>query len=123
MTSTISGNLYPCKYEHYFECLFEFSADTHLILICQSHCRLRYQGSYLPMVLRSPERLTKVEDDIKLEEPEEKKVKYDSKVKLDNYKFAFEKVPSNTGWYNAFRRLDNTEQSYAFFSNCKSLFK
>ncbi|XP_057667480.1 uncharacterized protein LOC130900705 isoform X1 [Diorhabda carinulata] len=84
-----------------------------------SYCRLRYQGSYLPLVVKTPE-VPNNREIVKPEEPVEKKVKYsenDSKIKMDNYKFAFEKVPSNTGWYNAFKRLDNAEQSYAVFSN------
>lgn len=85
-----------------------------------SYCRLRYQGSYLPLVVKTPELPNNVEEVKPPEEPAEKKMKCsedNSKIKLDNYKFAFEKVPTNTGWYNAFKRLDNAEQSYAVFSN------
>ncbi|CAG9865088.1 unnamed protein product [Phyllotreta striolata] len=81
-----------------------------------SYCRLRYQGSYLPpMVAKSP--ADRPAEIVKAEQPKEKKVKYETKVKLDNYKFAFEKVPTEAGWYKAFKRLDNAEQSYAFYSN------
>ncbi|XP_072387406.1 uncharacterized protein [Diabrotica undecimpunctata] len=82
--------------------------------------RLRYQGSYLPLVMKSPERPAKVEEDVKIEvPPEEKKVKHvqSSKIKLSKYKFAFEQVPIHMGWYQAFQRLDNTEQTYPCFSN------
>nr|XP_023027689.1 protein chiffon [Leptinotarsa decemlineata] len=86
--------------------------------------RLRYHGSYLPPMIKSLKHngdCSPKREVTKIEEPEEKKMKYsrNAKVKLDNYTFSFEKVPSNSPWYSAFQRLDKGEQTYRVFSDCK----
>ncbi|KAJ8936998.1 hypothetical protein NQ314_012080 [Rhamnusium bicolor] len=85
--------------------------------------RLRYHGTYLSSVAKSPKHngdyTPKVEKVEKLEEPEEKPMKSgkNAKVQLNNYKFAFEKIPQNAPWYNTFQRQDRGQQSYSFFSD------
>ncbi|KAJ8918823.1 hypothetical protein NQ315_011109 [Exocentrus adspersus] len=83
--------------------------------------RLRYQGSYLP-IMKSPKH--GVECSVKVEKgdaPEqlEQTVEVDknAKVSLGNYKFSFEKVPENASWYNTFQRIDKGEQRYNFVSD------
>lgn len=62
----------------------------------------------------------KGEDIYKSEEPQEKKPKTrGTELKLENYKFSFEKVPKKAPWYEVFQRVDRGEQHYAFFSDCK----
>ncbi|CAG9817369.1 unnamed protein product [Phaedon cochleariae] len=84
--------------------------------------RLRYHGSYLPAVPKSPKfngMVSPKSEDVKPDEPKEKKIRYnpDAKVQLDNYKFSFEKVPREAPWYAAFRRIDRGEQTYIEFSD------
>ncbi|KAJ8954738.1 hypothetical protein NQ318_011433, partial [Aromia moschata] len=85
--------------------------------------RLRYQGTYLSSGMRSPkhngECTIKTERTESTEEPLEKMVKInrDAKVIIDNYKFSFEKIPTNAPWYEAFQRLDKGEQRYFAFSD------
>ncbi|XP_018563312.1 uncharacterized protein LOC108905031 isoform X2 [Anoplophora glabripennis] len=85
--------------------------------------RLRYHGSYLPSIMKSPKHgeacLVKKERDDATEEPKEKigRVNRGARLSLEKYKFSFEKIPRNTAWYNTFQRIDKGEQRYTFFNN------
>lgn len=72
---------------------------------------LKYNGQFSPK-----------KEEMKSEDLEEvKTVRYRTDIGKDNLKFCFEKIPSNTPWYKAFQRVDQGEQRYHFFNDCKSL--
>ncbi|XP_019766626.2 protein chiffon isoform X1 [Dendroctonus ponderosae] len=85
-----------------------------------SSYRLRYHGSYL-----SPVRTKTNGDFAKIEakpEPiadkEEKKPKRERMLlNMNEFTFAFEKVPLTEKWYHTFRRQDRVEQRYHFSHN------
>lgn len=88
-----------------------------------SSYRLRYHGSYLsPVRTKSNGDFAKIETKTEpIADKEEKKPKRERLLlNMDEFTFAFEKVPQNEKWYQTFRRQDRVEQRYHFSHNCKT---
>lgn len=86
---------------------------------------MRYHGSYLPPIIKSFKhngQLSPKMEEIKSEELDEKESDFtDPNFKLNEYKFCFERIPSNAAWYKTFQRVDRGEQRYCFLNNCKHI--
>lgn len=89
----------------------------------RSSSRLRYQGSYLPPITKSFKhngQLSPKKEEIKSEERDEEDSELSQTyLHCSNFKYCFEKVPSNSAWYKTFQRVDRGEQRYRFFNDCK----
>lgn len=88
----------------------------------RSSSRLRYHGSYLPPIIKSFKHNGEIslkKEEVKLEMDEEKEEISRTGLHKNDFKYCFEKLPSNAAWYKTFQRVDRGEQRYRFFNDCK----
>nr|CAI5854825.1 unnamed protein product [Callosobruchus analis] len=78
--------------------------------------RLRYHGSYLPTIVKSPNHGGADKQCDSTDSTGEKRIPREHKVKVDNYKFSFEREPYNNAVMAAFKRQDTGRQKYTYFT-------
>nr|CAH7725207.1 unnamed protein product [Callosobruchus chinensis] len=82
-----------------------------------SSSRLRYHGSYLPTIVKSPNHGGFDKRCDSTDSMGEKRIPREPTVKVDNYKFSFERDPDNNAVMAAFKRQDTGQQKYTYFSD------